>query len=161
MTTQNMRNVAEENSVEITIPVVPLPRLRIRFFIFVVLAGLLIFLIGAKPGYFGLDRSPVVGFIQISVMLIGLAIICAGGYGAVRSLWCKEAPSIAADFGLRLVSTGYVVTFFSGLADVFGIGSHPLPGVPLFGVWQARGMEIGLAIIAIGFVMMFPYRKKG
>jgi uncharacterized membrane protein (DUF485 family) len=35
-----------------------------------------------------------------------------------------------------------------------------LPGVPVFGVWQARGMEIGLGIIAIGFVMMFPYARK-
>jgi hypothetical protein len=53
-----------------------------------------------------------------------------------------------------------VIVVFSGLADVFGIGSHPLPGVPVFGMWQARGMEIGLGIIAIGFIMMFPYTQK-
>jgi len=58
------------------------------------------------------------------------------------------------------VSTGFVVALFSGMADVFGIGSHPLPGTPIFGVWQARGMEIGLALIAIGFVMMYPYKKQ-
>jgi hypothetical protein len=46
------------------------------------------------------------------------------------------------------------------MADVFGIGSHPLPGVPFFGVWQARGMEIGIGFIAIGFVMMFPFYLK-
>jgi len=138
----------------------PLQRVRIRFALFVTVTGFLIFLIGAKPGLFGMDRSPVVGFIQITVMLIGLAVVCLGGYVAEHLLWRKEIPSIAADIGQRLVSTGYVITVFSGLADVFGIGSHPLPGVPFFGVWQARGMEIGCAVIAIGFILMYPYRKK-
>lgn len=138
----------------------PLPKTRIRISILFVGAGFLIFLIGARPGLFGMDRSPVVGFIQIAVMLVGLAGICLGGYMAEHLLWRKQTPGIAADIGLRLVSTGYVVTVFSGLADVFGIGSHPLTGVPFFGVWQARGMEIGSALIAIGFIMMFPYRKR-
>jgi len=35
-----------------------------------------------------------------------------------------------------------------------------LPGVPYFGVWQARGMEIGCAIIAIGFILSFPPAAK-
>ncbi len=139
---------------------VPLQKVRIRFALFVTIIGFLIFLIGAKPGLFGMDRSPVVGFIQITVMLIGLAVVCLGGYVAIHLLWRKEIPSIAADIGQRLVSTGYVITVFSGLADVFGIGSHPLPGVPFFGVWQARGMEIGCAVIAIGFILMYPYHQK-
>ena len=148
----------QEKQLEIPIPLPPLQRVRIRFSLLLALGGFVIFLIGAQPGLFGLDRSPVVGFVQIAVMLVGLAFICLGGYVAIHCLWRKQIPSITADIGLRLVSTGYVVAAFSGMADVFGIGSHPLPGVPMFGVWQARGMEIGLAIIAIGFVMMFPFR---
>lgn len=147
------------NPSDITIPLTPLPRLRIRIALIGVFIGLLFFFVGAKPSWFGLDRSPVVGFIQISVMLIGMGIICISGYAAIRALWRNQPPTISADIGLRLVSTGYVVALFSGMADVFGIGSHPLPGVPIFGVWQARGMEIGLALIAIGFVMMYPYSK--
>lgn len=131
---------------------------RIRLGIGLTLGGFLIFLIGARPSLFGLDRSPVVGFIQIAVMLVGIAIICLGGYASIKALWCNESVSIAADIGMRLVSTGYVIALFAGMADVFGIGSHPLPGVPFFGVWQARGMEIGLGVIAIGFIIMFPYR---
>jgi hypothetical protein len=137
----------------------PLPRTRIRFGLYILIIGFLIFLLGAKPELFGLDRSPVVGFIQIAVMLIGIGIICLAGYITIHSLWRGTAPSIAADIGLRLVSTGLVITLFSGMADVFGIGSQPLPMVPFFGVWQARGMEIGIGFIAVGFVMMFPYRK--
>lgn len=150
---------ATQMEMKIEIPLPPLQRVRIRFAIFIAFFGFVIFLVGAQPGWFFLDRSPVVGFVQIAVMLFGLALICIGGYVAIHSLWRRQPPSIPADIGLRLVSTGYVVTVFSGMADIFGIGSHPLPGVPLFGVWQARGMEIGLAIIAIGFVMMFPFRQ--
>jgi hypothetical protein len=141
-------------------PAQPLPRLRVRFALLVTLAGFVIFLVGARPGIFGLDRSPVVGFIQIAVMLLGIAIISIGGYAAIRSLWSGKTPGIAADIGWRLVATGFVVITFSGFADVFGVGSHPLPGVPYFGVWQARGMEIGCALIGIGFILMFPFSAK-
>jgi hypothetical protein len=138
----------------------PLPRLRVRFSLLVTFAGFIIFLVGARPGFFGLDRSPVVGFIQIAVMLLGIAVISVGGYGTIRSLWGRKTLGMAADIGWRLVATGFVVTTFSGFADVFGVGSHPLPGVPYFGVWQARGMEIGCALIAIGFILMFPFSTK-
>jgi hypothetical protein len=160
MTEEKATNNQEEKTAEIDLPVFPLPRLRIRVAIIGILFGFFVMIVGAKPAWFGLDRSPVVGFIQISVMLIGLAIICISGYTAIHALWRKRQPTISADIGLRLVSSGYVITLFSGMADVLGVGSHPLPGVPVFGVWQARGMEIGLAIIAIGFIMMFPYRQK-
>jgi len=149
-----------KNPTEEVVREYPLPRVRIRIALLATLAGFIIFLVGARPGIFGLDRSPVVGFIQIAVMILGIAIISVGGYSAIRSLWRRQAPSIAADIGWRLVSTGFVVAMFSGFADVFGVGTHPLPGVPYFGVWQARGMEIGCAIIAIGFIMMFPFTRK-
>jgi len=132
-------------------------RLRIRVGLIITLFGLLVFLIGARPGIVGLDRSPVIGFVQIAVFLVGLAIICIGGYISMMSVWQKEAPSISADIGLRLVTTGYVVAVFTGMADVFGFGSHPLPTVPYFGEWQARGVMFGEAIIAIGFFLLIPY----
>ena len=159
MTDETAHIEKNENIVQ-TEQVNPLPRMRIRFGLLITVAGLIIFLVGARPGLFGLDRSPVVGFIQIAVMLIGIAVLCIGGYVAIHALWRKRTPSITADIGMRLVSTGYVVTMFSGLSDIFGVGTHPLPGIPYFGVWQARGMEIGCAIIAIGFIMMFPFYRK-
>lgn len=145
---------------DITLPVFPLPKARTRLSIFGIILGLLLVMVGAKPSWFGLDRSPVVGFIQIAVMLIGIGLVCIAGYAGVNGLWRRQQLTISADIGTRLVSSGYVITLFSGMADILGIGSHPLPGLPVFGVWQARGMEIGLAIIAIGFIMMFPYKQK-
>ena len=130
---------------------------RIRFSLIAVAVGLFIFLAGAKPGWFGWDRSPVVGFIQISVFLIGLALICIGGYVGLIALWAREQRSITADIGMRLISTGYVISVFTGMADIFGLGSQPLPGVPYFGPWQSGGVLIGQVIIAVGFLMMIPY----
>lgn len=146
--------IAEE-----TLPQRPYSRRRIRTGLTITLAGFLTFLIGARPSIFNLDRSPVIGFVQIAVFLIGLALICIGGYLSMMALWKKQQPSIAADLGLRLVCTGYVIAVFAGMADIFGLGSHPLPGLPFFGHWQARGVEVGQAIIAIGFLMLIPYQK--
>ena len=135
-------------------------RRRARVGLIVTLVGFLIFLIGARPGLFGMDRSPVIGFVQIAVFLVGLAIICIGGFISLRSLWKEQTISIPADVGQRLVATGFVITVFAGMADIFGMGSHPLPGVPYFGEWQARGVELGMGLIAIGFLMMLPGRSR-
>ena len=130
---------------------------RIRFSITAVLFGFFVFAVGAKPGWFGWDRSPVVGFVQIAVFLIGLALICIGGYVGLVALWGNDLRSIVADIGMRLVGTGYVVSVFTGMADIFGMGSQPLPLVPYFGPWQSGGVLIGQVVIAIGFLMMIPY----
>jgi hypothetical protein len=131
-------------------------RRRARIGLALTLTGFLIFLIGARPGMFGLDRSPIIGFVQIAVFLIGLAVICIGGYICLTSLWREKPTSIAADIGLRLVATGYVIAVFAGMADIFGFGSHPLPKLPFFGPWQAHGVEVGQAFIAIGFLLLLP-----
>lgn len=130
---------------------------RIRVGLSLTLLGLIVFLLGARPSIFGLDRSPVIGFVQIAVFLIGLAFVCIGGFISLMALWKNRQPSIAADIGLRLVATGYVIAVFAGMADVFGVGSHSLPGIPYFGAWQARGVEIGQVIIGIGFLLLIPY----
>ena len=137
-----------------------LSQFRVRIGLLVTTLGFMVFIIGAKPEWFGLDRSPVVGFVQIAVFLVGLALICFGGYLGLLALWGERQRSILADIGLRLVTTGYVVAVFAGMADVFGMGSHPLPSVPYFGPWQASGVVIGQSVIAIGFLMVIPYRRK-
>ncbi len=133
---------------------------RMRSGLILTFLGLLVFLIGARPALFGLDRSPVVGFVQIAVFLVGLAMICLGGYISLNIYWRNGDKTIVADIGLRLVSTGYVIAAFAGMADVFGFGGQPWPNVPFFGIWQATGVEIGQIIIAIGFLMLLPFRRN-
>ncbi len=139
-------------------------RRRARIGLGLTLVGFLVFLVGARPGFFGMDRSPIIGFVQIAVFLVGLAIICIGGYVSLTSLWGDRTISIAADIGLRLVATGYVIAVFAGMADIFGFGSQVLPKLPFFGPWQARGVEVGQLLIGIGFLMLLPYgqgEKRG
>ncbi len=124
------------------------------------LVGLLIFAIGAKPAWFGWDRSPVIGFVQIAVFLFGLALVCLGGIISLYALWWGHERTIISDIGSRLVGTGYVVSVFAGLADIFGMGSQSFPDVPYFGPWQASGVLIGQGIIAIGFLLLIPYRFR-
>ena len=93
-------------------------------------------------------------------MLVGLAIICISGYLTLASFWKPGTHSIAADIGLRLVTTGYLICVFAGMADVFGIGSHPFPKVPYFGPMQALGVELGELIIATGLMLLIPYTQR-
>lgn len=130
---------------------------RIRIGLALAFVGYLIFLLGARPSLFGLDRSPVVGFVQISVFLLGLAIINLGSYMTLSSLWPEGKKTIAAEIGSRLISTGYVICVFTGMADIFGLGSHPLPNV-YFGPLQARGMTLGIMTVAVGFLLMIRYK---
>jgi hypothetical protein len=131
---------------------------KIRLGLATTIIGYLLFLLGARPSLFGLDRSLVIGFVQTSVFLIGLGIIALGSYSTLNAYWHNGEKTIAADIGSRIISTGYVVCVFTGMADIFGLGSHPLPEV-FFGPLQARGMSIGMAGIAIGFLLLIRYKR--
>jgi len=135
-------------------------QMRIRLGFVVTIIGLVLFLLGTKPALFGLDRSPILGFIQIAVFLFGLAFICLGGYITVQALWNGRQKTIVADIGLRLVSTGFLIAAVTGFADLFGFGSQPSPMIPHFGHWQAIGVMIGQVFLIIGFLMMLPYPIK-
>lgn len=125
----------------------------------ITIVGFAVFLLGTSPELFGLDRSPVIGFVQITVFLIGLANICIGGYLSLISMWRGKPRTIGADIGLRLIATGYVIAVAAGMADVFGFGSQPWPSIPSFGRWQSRGVLVGEAIIAVGFLLLLPPRS--
>jgi hypothetical protein len=132
---------------------------RIRVGLGVTILGFIIYLLGAEPGIFLMDRSPVVGFVQIATFLVGLGFICLGGYISLAALWNGAPKSIASDIGLRLVSTGYVIAVACGMADVFGFGSNNYPQIPIFGVYQKIGVIIGEVVIAVGLLMLVPFIK--
>lgn len=130
------------------------PQRRIKIGLLGTFFGFLIVVLGAKPEFFGMDRSPVIGFIQTTTFLIGLGIICFSGYFSLMNFWPKGYTTITADFGIRLVATGWLIAVFSGMADVFGFGSHPISILVYFGRLQSIGVEVGEMFIAIGLIMM-------
>ncbi|MEK6223115.1 MAG: hypothetical protein N2D54_12795, partial [Chloroflexota bacterium] len=91
---------------------------RRRIGIFLTILGALLFILGADPRIFNLDQSQVIGFIQVTVFSAGLLIICLGGSICMGTLWPENTMSIAAEIGLRLVWTGYVIALATGMADV-------------------------------------------
>jgi hypothetical protein len=139
-------------------PTRKISRMRVGIGLAMALLGLFVFLIGVSPGWFGMDRSPVFGFVQIIVFLIGLGTLCLGGFVVLNSLWNGKEKSILADIGFRLVATGYVICVTSALADIVGLGNQPFPAIPYFGPWQAIGVAVGEAVVVIGFLMMIPYK---
>lgn len=143
-----------------TIPRPSNGRFRVRVGLILTFLGFILFLIGALPGLFGLDRSTIIGLVQIGVFLIGLAFMCIGGYIFMNGLWNNVPKTIIADIGLRLVSTGYVIAFTSGMADVIGFGSQRSPEIPYFGFRQMQGVIVGEAVIALGFLLIIPYRLR-
>jgi hypothetical protein len=131
-----------------------------RFGITSALVGFLLFLLGADPGLFGLDRSEAIGFVQVGLFTLGLLLICFGGTMSLNSLWPRHWKSIAADIGVRLAWTGFIISMAAGMADIFGLGTRPIfSDTPFFGYWQARGVLIGEVVIILGLILMIPYRK--
>lgn len=140
-------------------PLNPRQLRRARVWMTLVLVGLIIFIVGVDPDLIGLDRTPVVGFLQISVWLIGLGLLIVGAYGTVHVVRNGRPNSLRADIGVRLLATGYVAAAVASLADHIGIGSDPLPDV-FFGPLQVIGLAIGVGLCIVGVVLYWPIGKE-
>lgn len=130
--------------------------LRKRVGASIALVGFIIFLVGTRPHWFGWPAGPMVGVVQIQVFVIGLGLMALGGYLTMEALWSHKDKLIVTAIGARLVGTGYVIALTSGMADVFGLGTRPLPSVPFFGYWQGLGVLIGQLVILLGLLLMSP-----
>ena len=124
-----------------------------------VLFGLFIFLIGIYPNLIGMDRSPVVGFVQIGVWLTGLAILLIGAYSTVRVVRNGMSTSLRADIGIRLIATGYVIAGVASLADFIGVGAQRMPLIA-FGPVQVIGLAIGVLVSLLGVILYWPPRRQ-
>ena len=116
-----------------------------------VIIGLFIFILGVEPDMIGMDRSPVVGFVQIGVWLSGLALLLVSAYATVRVIRNSRPTSLRADIGVRLIGTGYVVAAAASLADFIGIGAQHMPAVS-FGPLQVVGLIVGVLLSLVGMV---------
>lgn len=131
----------------------------VRIWMSSVLVGLFLFVIGVNPDMISMDRSPVVGFVQVGVWLFGLALMFIGAYAALHILRNKRPLSLRAEIGERLIATGYVVAAAASLADFIGIGSHEIPDL-VFGPIQIIGLVVGIATALLGIALYWPRRQR-
>ncbi len=124
-----------------------------------VLVGLFIFILGVHPDLLGLDRSPVVGFVQIGVWLGGLALLLLAATLTVRVIRNSRPSSLLSDIGLRLIATGYVFSLAASLADFLGIGAHRLPDI-YFGPLQVIGLATGVLVSLLGLILYWPRKRR-
>jgi hypothetical protein len=124
----------------------------------VTFVGLFIFLIGLQPDLIGMDRSPVIGFIQVYVWLVGFAVLLIAAYATVRVVRNGKPNSLRADIGERLIATGYVVLAVASLADFIGVGAQRIPNIT-FGPVQQTGVYMGLLTCALGVFLYWPRGK--
>ena len=160
MTEKNSLLTQEIKPADITMPIYPFPRVRIRLLIFGVILGFLVVMIGAKPAWFGLDRSPVVGFHS------NCSDVDRTGNHLYQWLYCHPCP-------MAQTATHHPCGYRRET------GEHRLRGhtifrhgrcsrgwlTPIAGITRFRGLAgtrhgNRAGIIAIGFVMMFPYKQK-
>ncbi len=123
--------------------------------------GLALFLLGLQPWIFGLDRSPVIGYLQVVVFLFGMGCVVIATYAIEKLFRPSDQPlTIREDVGIRLAATGYVLVAVSSTADLIGLGSHPLPGSPHLGTLQSIGLILGTAMTIVGLAMYHPRKAK-
>lgn len=114
-------------------------------------AGFVFFVIGIFPELLRLDFTAGFGLLQITVFLLGVAVMTLGAYIYVYATRHRAQPRrLREDIGARLMATGVVIAFSTGLADVIGIGTHFGQARPFFGPLQAWGVALGLALIGWG-----------
>ena len=129
-----------------------------RFGVATVVFGFSIFVIGIFPDLIRLGLTPGIGLLQIIIFLIGISIMTLGAYIYAYATRHRAKPrQLREDIGVRLMATGLVVCYATGLADRLGIGSHFGTERPLLGPLQALGIMLGLLTIAIG---IFLYARR-
>lgn len=122
-----------------------------RFGAVIVGLSFVVFIVGIFPNFFSLDFTGGFGILQIAFLLMGLSFMTLGAYVYMYATRHRaQPPRLREDIGLRLMATGIVIAWATGMADVIGIGTHFGQQRPFFGPVQAWGVAVGVMMIVAG-----------
>lgn len=111
----------------------------------------------------GLDITPGFGIIQMVAFMGGLTFLTLGAFLFLYDRRPKDAPrSLQAEISTRLIATGLVLSYVTGLSDLIGIGTHIEPSFnrPFVGPLQLGGIIIGILLILIGLILYYTSRGQ-
>ena len=136
-------------------------RIRNTVVIMLLILGVLLSVLSIAADYFGLDKTPGFGMIQMFELLVGITCLTIAGFVYLRSLGARMTRSLQADIGGRLAATGLVFSYVTGLADLMGIGTHPHPDYerPFVGWLQWGGLTLGILSIVVGLLLYYTSRR--
>ena len=138
-------------------------RLRIIVIVLLLLFGLLLLVLAIAADYLGLDITPGFGVIQTVAFLGGLSLLTLGAFLFLRTKRPKDGPrSLQAEISTRLIATGLVLSYVTGLSDLIGIGTHVNPEFnrPFIGPLQVGGILIGVLLILFGLILYHTSRGQ-
>ncbi len=113
-------------------------------------------LMGLFPGMTGVEPTLGMGVVQVFMILVGYGLIILGGVIYVKfTFYAGVKVNLVQQIGLRLGMTGLLFASLSGMADIFGFGSHLRgPGSDIYlGYLQAFGMIASFMVSGFGVLL--------
>ena len=138
-------------------------RLRNIAIILLFVSGFLLLILAIAADYLSIDITPGFGVIQTVAFLSALTLLTLGTFLLLHARRPREAPrSLQAEISTRLIATGLVLTYVTGLSDLIGIGTHVGPDFnrPFIGPLQAGGILLGIILILFGLVLYHTSRGQ-
>ncbi len=118
--------------------------------------GIQLTMMGLFPGVTGLPPTVGIGVVQVTMILVGFALLIFGALIYTKfTFYAGKESTLIQQIGVRLALTGLVFAAMSGLADFLGFGTHirTIESDIFLGPWQALGLIGSFVISSIGVLI--------
>ncbi len=118
--------------------------------------GVMLCLMGLFPGVTGAEPTAGIGLVQVIMVLVGYGLLIMGALVYLKYTFYLDVPStLVQQIGTRLALTGILFAALSGLADLFGFGTHIRDDVVdiFFGQLQMVGILASFGMSSLGVLI--------
>jgi len=118
--------------------------------------GVIFCFMGLFPGITGARTTIGIGLVQVSMLVLGYALIILGALNYLKFTFYLGVPStLSQQVGVRLALSGLLFAGLAGLADIFGFGSHIRSDVTdiYLGQLQLLGILASFALSSLGVLV--------
>ena len=118
--------------------------------------GVMLCLMGLFPGVTGAEPTAGIGLVQVIMVLIGYSLLIMGALVYLKYTFYLDVPAtLVQQIGTRLALTGILFAALSGLADIFGFGTHIRDDVVdiFFGQLQMVGILASFGMSSLGVLI--------